>query len=92
MARKRPTASDVTPPLSTSPAGAGAHERADAPDVPSEELTRIVNRAAELGFSPERVATALGIWPHALASLDRATSPAGRRFTEDPPAGAQPRR
>lgn len=39
--------------------------------VPSEELVEIVLRAGKLGFSRQRVATALGISPQGLAAIEQ---------------------
>jgi hypothetical protein len=56
--------------------------RADGATDPAEavpaEVAAIVTRAGELGFSPTRVAIALGVAPGAVASIEPAAPPGWR--------------
>ena len=49
-----------------------AHDQADPAEAVTGEVAAIVIRASELGFSPARVAIALGVSPRALASIELA--------------------
>jgi len=53
-----------------------AHDLADPPEAVTGDVAAIVIRAGELGFSPTRVAIALGVSPRALASIEP-IAPAG---------------
>jgi len=63
------------------------HAEAMAPDVEA-----IVTRAGELGFSPTRVAIALGVSPRALASIELSAAPGRNGFAHGLPADAHARR
>jgi hypothetical protein len=67
---------------------------ADRADAPTEDLARIVIRAGRLGFSVSRVATALGISPRGLASLQHRVdaSARGRGLDDHHPEGSTTRR
>lgn len=58
----------------------GAHEP-DHAEAMAPDVEAIVTRAGELGFSPTRVAVALGVSPRALASIALAAP----RAAIDPP-------
>ncbi len=59
-----------------------AHDHVDDEPVP-EEVAALAIGAGEIGFSPARVATALGVSPRALASIERAAAPVRRHFIQD---------
>lgn len=94
MARERPRASDVPPSGLTGVDGAdrgihmtdrrmnSGHDLAEPPGAVTGEVAAIVRRADELGFSPTRVAIALGVSQSALASIEP-TAPGGTEPSSD---------
>jgi len=69
----------------------GAHEP-DHAEAMAPDVEAIVTRAGELGFSPMRVAIALGVSPRALASIELAAPPGRDRSSHGLPADAHDRR
>jgi len=51
----------------------------DREDAATADVAAIISRAATLGFSPTRVAVALGVSPSAQAAIERSTAPLQRR-------------
>lgn len=43
----------------------------DATDAPDDDVAAIIIRAAQLGFAPIRVATALGVSPAGVAAIQQ---------------------
>jgi len=58
------------------------HQADHAEEVPPD-VAAIVIRAGALGFSPTRVAIALGVSPRSLGSIDFAAAPGRRRAGHD---------
>jgi len=54
--------------------GANRPHDAEPAEAVIREVAAIVIRAGELGFSPTRVAVALGVSPRALASIEAAST------------------
>jgi hypothetical protein len=57
--------------------------QADHAEEVAPDVAAIVIRAGALGFSPTRVAIALGVSPRSLGSIDLAAAPGRRRAGHD---------